>query len=315
MQTSSKRPSLNVDKKERSKKSYADREALALDRIASLLDIPPLTLSIWWGDRKGLPILDPADQGIRSLRAEVLKWAAKDEPVTRTPPRDWGSLPDTRQKETLINRYVHINDAATDLFFEEAEDYTRWAVAHQGQSALKSPRSSAIIREAGHAVVYAAFGFQVTQTRIFPLADCADQWRGETLTDGADWQVDSMTSPEHDYTVAACLFSGSISEDCFDRDNFSAASYPNEVVLLRMIIGAVAFKLRIPYSDLLGRVFGTTAEILMQNAEIVKAIAGVLDQQGVVHHERLAILLGGVESLTIQICDKCRASGKYPIHN
>jgi len=304
MQMNPKDPSGNVEPAQCTEKSYTHAEEAALAQAASLLGIPPLTLSIWWGDRKGLPQLDLScsDHRAESLRTQVLNWAMGKKSVTT-------------QNGNFISRYVHINEAATELFFEEAEEYKRMFLKFRGTcDALKKFRSSAIVREAGHAVVYSAFGFQVTEARIFALADYADQWGGETLVDGASWAVDPTTTAEHDFTVAVCLYSGSVCENFFNPEEFRSGANADEVVLSRLIIGVIAFKLGISLDRLVERIFDTTAEILMENADAVGAIAGVLTREGHVTEARLESFLAHITPKRIEICDECRARGKYPFH-
>jgi len=78
---------------ERAEKSDVSRDILTLAQAAALLQIHPLTLSIWRRDRKAPPALNLAgsDRAVRFLRSDVLKWAAAQK-RSNTQKRDTGAV-------------------------------------------------------------------------------------------------------------------------------------------------------------------------------------------------------------------------------
>ncbi|MBX9845207.1 MAG: hypothetical protein K2Z80_25685 [Xanthobacteraceae bacterium] len=171
--------------------------------------------------------------------------------------------------------------------------YVRDAVANQGLRALENPRSSAIVHEAGHAVVYTSFGFKVRSCKIERESDSYDQWGG--FTDGGSaWRSDHQSAPVADLKQACCLMAGVAAERLFDPLNYRQASSADEVVRAHCLASTVAHKLGCDHDAVVARVDQRTDEMLLRNKDIVLKIAQQLDQKMIVRGNRLAKLLVGV---------------------
>lgn len=166
------------------------------------------------------------------------------------------------------------------------------AVATQGTRALDNPRSSTLVHEAGHAVVYAHFGIPVRRCEIWQEGE--KDWTGFT-TAGGKWRSDASTAPEDDLRQAICLMAGVIAERLFDSLNYRLASSVDEIEEARLLAFNVALKLGCEHESAAIYIDKVTTNILLENQSVVSKIAAVLDMKKKVWGEPLAALLAEVK--------------------
>jgi hypothetical protein len=193
-----------------------------------------------------------------------------------------------------INGHVtmHGDRDAVDAFRREAIILIQDIAAAHGQRALENPRSSAIVHEAGHAVMYAHFGEPVRYVKIrrCKRGPGAGQWLGVTMG-GGKWRSDADTTPKSDFRQACYHMAGVVAEVLFDTDNFRQGSSLDEILVAQRLAANIAAKTRGNPVDVRGQVLRMTSKILKDNALIVHEIATLLDRHNVVRKNRLAPIL------------------------
>jgi hypothetical protein len=192
----------------------------------------------------------------------------------------------------FVNSFASIGAANADVFAADLQYLIHQAAAVQGDAAFDCPRSAALAHEAAHAVVYTAMGISVKSARV-RMRD--GQATGETLANGPRWMINEKTSTAHDFKIACAQISGLLGEALFDSANFRAGSSLDEIVLTRQIGAGIGWKSEEPFESVLTTIFGTVAEILYQNADVVRSIVSELDHHRIVRGRRLTHLLAPVK--------------------
>jgi hypothetical protein len=162
-----------------------------------------------------------------------------------------------------------------------------------GARAFASPKSSAAVHEAGHAVVYAAMRKGVKRVRIREAAP--GNWIG--MTDCRSRKPARTETPRQCLDLARSLYAGVMAEHLFDRD-FREGSSLDEVIASQLV-GAHAANLagmfdQEPYWQ--QNVHEVVAADLIRNKDAVRVVAERLYTRNKVESPELDRLCAGVES-------------------
>jgi hypothetical protein len=189
-----------------------------------------------------------------------------------------------------------------DALRRDALGHIQGIAATHGQRALENPRSSAIVHEAGHAVMYAHFGEAVRYVKVWKRKRglFAGQWLGVAMG-GSKWRSDANTSPESDFRQACHQMAGVIAEIVFDTRNFRTTSSTDEVITAQLLASNIATKTGGDAEKVMMQVILVTRQILKNNAGIVREIATLLDRNKVVRKKRLEPILAGVTSCPAEL--------------
>jgi hypothetical protein len=171
----------------------------------------------------------------------------------------------------------------------------RTAVVFDGERAFDSPRSRAVVHYSGQAVVYASFGKHV---RLIKIGVCAHgiHWGGLVKVDQHYWAVDPSSSAESDFRRACEATAGTVSELLCDYENFRQAASIEEFLTAQAFADIIAQKTDGSPQNVWSQVLEATAEILNENAEIVREIMSLFDHDDVVPKKRLTPILARVNS-------------------
>jgi hypothetical protein len=181
------------------------------------------------------------------------------------------------------------------------------AVATDGFDGLENPQSSAIVHEAGHAVVNAHFGDAVRYCKVWKAKRGVGhgQWVGFTMA-GRDWRSDTTTSPDDDFRQACRVMAGVLAELLFDRENFRQGSSLDEIAVANQLAANIAIKTRRDAQEVMLQVICTTGDILKTNSDVVREIAKKLKRHRVLREMRLAPLLERVSRNPSKFDMECR---------
>jgi hypothetical protein len=174
----------------------------------------------------------------------------------------------------------------------------RDAYAKQGPRAFEDPKSAAVVHEAGHAVVFACFGLQVSCVKVRQKKKGADRghWIGLTeVVGGYKFELDPQTAVNDDVRNACILFAGRAAELLFDTENFRLASSMDELVTVRALVLSIANKADLLPDEVQTKIAAMTFRILQENEAIVREIARLLNLKGVIRREALAPTLARVK--------------------
>ena len=184
-----------------------------------------------------------------------------------------------------------------ELAKQDFRELARMAYEQGGARAFEDPKSSAVVHEAAHAVLYAYHGIEVRYAKVWEHKKGIQRghWVGKVqLVERQGCETSPCTSPKEDFKNACCQIAGRAGEVLFDRD-MRAASSIDELITVRMLCRNIAVKTGRDPGDVIVDVIETTADILKRNESVVREIANALDRKGVIRRAALAQILGSVK--------------------
>jgi hypothetical protein len=202
--------------------------------------------------------------------------------------------------ETYRLGSVTITGEAAKLAKQELEELTLAACQHQGFRALENPKSSALVHEAGHAVLFAYHGIEMRVVKVWQCKKGIRRghWVGRAQAVEYKWCTGLDTSAEADFKHACIEIAGWIAEALFDPANLRSASSLDEVTQARLLSRNISQKTGVDPNDVIRAICSETGDILMENENVVREIASILDRKGVIRREALGTILAKVERLS-----------------
>jgi hypothetical protein len=198
---------------------------------------------------------------------------------------------------TLRLGTVTLVGEAAEWAKQQFAELHRAAYQHQGPRAFDDPKSSAVVHEAGHTVLYAHHGIEM---RFVKVRECKKgiqrgHWVGHSQPHTYVSCGGPNTSAEDDLKNACIELAGWAAEALFDTDNMRRGSSLDEVIHARLLALHIAQKTgRDPHQVLL-EIYERTFTILKKNEGVVREIASLLDRKGVIRRTDLASILAKVE--------------------
>jgi hypothetical protein len=178
---------------------------------------------------------------------------------------------------------------------QQWQELTRRACLIQGDRAFDDPKSSAVVHEAGHAVLYAHHGVVVRYLKIWEgKKGMRGHWVGRAKTDKYPWSVGPDASPEVNFKHACIQIAGRVAEELFDTENLRLGSSLDEIIQAQIIAGSIAQKTQENPARVFQSIDANTRNILKVNEDVVREIARRLDRDHVVRRDALGVILGGV---------------------
>jgi hypothetical protein len=184
----------------------------------------------------------------------------------------------------------------TDQFIQDdVARMLRGALATQGLRAIENPLSAAVVHEAGHAVLYAAYGHEVRSLKVWQKKRGAQRghWVGFT-TAGAGLRIRPDTRVESDFLYATIVLSGVLAEQMFDHQNFREASSLDEIAKTRALASNIALQTGAEFEQVMTGIVKATMTVLRANEHSVREIAAELERRKIICRGRLAELLKNV---------------------
>jgi hypothetical protein len=166
----------------------------------------------------------------------------------------------------------------------------------QGPRAFDDPKSSAVVHEAGHAVLYAHHRIELSSVRVSQFKEGIERghWTGKVKTVDYLWHTGLDTPPQDDFKNACIQLAGWAAEALFDNNNMRLGSSLDEVIHARLLAVNIAQKTGHDPHQVLIEIFEKTFSILKKNETIVREIAALLDRDGIVRRKALGPILAKV---------------------
>lgn len=204
-----------------------------------------------------------------------------------------------------------IGAEAVELVKQQWEELARTAFQIQGVRTFDEPKSSAVVHEAGHAVLFASYGVPMRSVRVWPHKKgiTRGHWVGRAQPTEFKWRVGPDASPEVNFKHACIQIAGRIAEELFDTENLRLGSSLEEIIQVRIIAGSIAQKTQENPNRVLQAIVTETRSILKSNESVVREIASRLDRDQVVRRDALGAMLARVQRPSVtQIPDCVRAT-------
>lgn len=197
---------------------------------------------------------------------------------------------------TLRLGYFVLDGAAAEVARQAYKAQYGFAFAAQGPRAFEDPKSSAVVHEAGHAVVFAHHDFDVRYAKVWQLRGVQQgHWVGEVRTiKEYIFDTGPHTSPDDDFRNACIQFAGRCAELLFDRENVRLGSSLDEVVLVQLLAQNISQKSGIDPSAIMAKITASTHDVLKRNEVVVREVATLIDRKGVAEGEELKSILAKV---------------------
>ena len=192
---------------------------------------------------------------------------------------------------------VTLAGEAAGLAKQEFEKLSRAAYEQQGLRAFEDPKSSAVVHEAGHAVLYAYHGIEMKYVKVHECKKGIQRghWVGNSQAVNYKWGPGPDTLPEDDFKNACIIIAGRIAEELFDSDNRRLGSSLDEVIKVRMLSRKVSQKTGLDPNYIMMKICAQAGIILQKNVSVVHEIAKLLERNGVVSGKVLGLILAKVE--------------------
>jgi hypothetical protein len=184
-----------------------------------------------------------------------------------------------------------------ELAKQDFKELSRAAHEQQGLRAFEDPKSSAVVHEAGHAVLYAYHGIEMKYVKVSERKKGIQRghWVGNSQTVNYKWGPGPDTLPEDDFKNACIIMAGRIAEELFDRDNRRLGSSLDEVIKVRMLSRNISQKTGLDPNYFMMNICAQTCSILQKNESVVRKIVRFLERNGVVRGKVLGSILAQVE--------------------
>lgn len=186
---------------------------------------------------------------------------------------------------------------AAELAKQDFIELSRAAHEQQGSRAFDDPKSSAVVHEAGHAVLYAYHGIEMKYVKVHECKKGIQRghWVGNSETVNYKWGPGPDTLPEDDFKNACIIMAGRMAEELFDKDNRRLGSSLDEVIKVRMLSRKVSQKTGLDPNFVMKKICVQAGSILQKNESVVHVIAKLLERNGLVRRKVLGSILAKVE--------------------
>jgi hypothetical protein len=199
---------------------------------------------------------------------------------------------------TLRLGNLTISGEAAQLVKQDFAELARAAYQAQGSRAFEDPKSSAVVHEAGHAVLYAYGGFEM---RFVGVRQCKKgiqrgHWMGKAQpVEEYLWSTGPDIPPDEDLRNACIQLAGWMAEVLFDSDNLRAGSSLDEIMQVRLLSHNISQKTGADPNQVIAGIYSITCRILKKNESVVREIASMLDRDGCIRRKALGSILAKVE--------------------
>jgi hypothetical protein len=199
------------------------------------------------------------------------------------------------QAETLTLGHMVLAGDAAEIAKQYIKKHWCAALAIQGPRAFEEPKSSAVVHEAGHAVLYAHHEIKVRYVKVWRQKSSIEQdhWVGKVKTTSI-FHTGPDTSPEDDFKNACILFAGRTAEELFDADNLRLGSSLDEVVHVQLLAHNISQKTGVDPNEIIKGICAATVSILKENEDVVREIASLIDRKGITRGKELQSILAKV---------------------
>ena len=202
-----------------------------------------------------------------------------------------------RKAGTLRLGTITLAGEAAELAKQDYLELSHAAYEQQGLRAFEDPKSSAVVHEAGHAVLYAYYGIEMEFVKV---RECkkgiqAGHWVGNARPVNYKWGGSGPdTLPEDEFKNACILIAGRIAEELFDRENRRLGSSLDEFIGVRMLSRNISQKTGLDPNDVMMNICAQTCNILRNNESVLREIARFLECRRVVRGKVLRSILAKV---------------------
>jgi hypothetical protein len=205
--------------------------------------------------------------------------------------------PDARPGTLRLGSFNFPGEAA-DAVRQNFEELRRAALQAQGPQAFDDPKSSAVVHEAGHAVLYAYYGWEMCFVEVWECKKSIEpgHWAGKAQPVEIFLPAtESERAPEEDFKNACILMAGCLAEALFDSENFRLGSSLDERICAGFLSSNISLKTGVDLGQINTAIYGVTCSVLKKNERVVRDIASILDRDGVIRREALSAILAKVE--------------------
>jgi hypothetical protein len=199
---------------------------------------------------------------------------------------------------TFRHGNLAISGDAAELVQHVVADLAHAAYQAQGPRAFEDPKSSAVVHEAGHAVLFACSGFEMRFVKVWQGKKGIR--RGHWIGKGQPveeyfWHSGPNTSPEEDFRNACIQLAGWMAEVLFDSENLRLGSSLDERTQAILAAHNISRKTGADPHQVGIAICAVTSSILQKNESVVREIASVLNRNGSIRGEALSAILARVE--------------------